>query len=124
LARIVLVVLGIGAIAFCVYRYRVELGLVSPATRQEGTNSDQTSSGLHPAHIVWQSLDRSPDGFKVEMPAGAKETQIPAYDERGDIDQVDMIYAYPDSQTDYAVSWADNPQWSEPAPTVRTERWI
>jgi hypothetical protein len=54
-------------------------------------------------------LDRSPDGFKVEMPAGTRQTQVPAYDQRGDIDQVDMIYAYPDAQTTYAVTWADNP---------------
>ena len=109
LVRFVLVILVIGAIAFCVYRYRVELGLVHPATSQESANSEQASSGLQPAHIVWQALDRSPDGFKVEMPAGTRQTQIPAYDERGNVDQVDMIYAYPDSQTTFAVTWADNP---------------
>ncbi len=107
--RFVLVILAIGAIAYCVYRYRVELGFAGPTTSQESANSDQTSSGLHPVHFVWQWLDRSPDGFKVEMPAGAEETQIPAYDERGDIERVEMIYAYPDSQTIFAVTWADNP---------------
>jgi hypothetical protein len=109
LVRFVLVILVIGAIAFCVYRYRVELGLVHPATSQESANPEQASSDLHPAHILWQTLDRSPDGFKVEMPEGTRQTQIPAYDERGNVDQVDMIYAYPDSQTTFAVTWADNP---------------
>jgi hypothetical protein len=109
LVRFVLVILVIGAIAFCVYRYRVELGLVHPATSQESANPEQASSDLHPGHILWQTLDRSPDGFKVEMPEGTRQTQIPAYDERGNVDQVDMIYAYPDSQTTFAVTWADNP---------------
>ncbi len=124
LVRFVVVILVIGAIALCVYRYRVELGLVHPATSQESANSEQPSSGLHPAHIVWQALDRSPDGFKVEMPAGTRQTQIPAFDERGNVDQVDMIYAYPDSQTTFAVPGPTTPRWNEPAATVRTERWI
>jgi len=109
LVRFVLVILVIGAIAFCVYRYRVELGLVHPATSQESANPEQARSDLHPGQVLWQTLDRSPDGFKVEMPEGTRQTQIPAYDERGNVDQVDMIYAYPDSQTTFAVTWADNP---------------
>jgi hypothetical protein len=109
LFRFVLVILVIGAIAYCVYRYRVELGLSSPPGSQQSSSSEQASTGLHAAHIVWQMLDRSPDGFKVEMPAGTRQTQVPAYDQRGDIDQVDMIYAFPDAQTTYAVTWADNP---------------
>jgi len=107
--RFVLVILVIAAIVFCVYRYRVELGLVHPAPSQETSNPEESNAGLQPAHIVWQALDRSPDGFKVEMPAGTRETQIPAYDEQGNPNQVDMIYAYPDAQTTYAVTWADNP---------------
>lgn len=109
LVRFVLVILVIGAIAFCVYRYRADLGLVSHPGTQESESSEQTSSELHPAAIVWLTLDRSPDGFKVEMPSGTRQTQIPAYDQRGNVDQVDMIYAYPDSQTTYAVTWADDP---------------
>ena len=109
LGRLVLVILVIGAIAYCVYRYRGSLGLGSHPTSQESESSDQTTAEQHPAHIVWQTLDRSPDGFRVEMPAGTRQTQIPAYDQRGDVDQVDMIYSYPDSQTTYAVTWADNP---------------
>jgi len=109
LVGFVLVILVIGAIAYCVYRYRVALGLVRPSNNQESVSSEQPSSGLQPAHIVWQALDRSPDGFKVEMPAGTRQTQIPAYDQRGDVNLVDMIYTYPDSQTTYAVTWADNP---------------
>jgi hypothetical protein len=112
LVRFVVVILAIGAVAYCVYRYRVGLGHDNRGISQQSANSDQTNSGpatAHPAHIVWQPLDRSQDGFKVEMPEGVRETQIPAYDERGDIDRVEMIYAYPDSETIFAVTWADNP---------------
>lgn len=107
--RVVLIILVVGAIGLCVYRYRVALGLASPPRTLESAGPEQTSSDLHPAHIDWQAMDRSPDGFKVEIPAGTRQTQIPAYDERGNVDQVDMIYTYPDSQTTYAVTWADDP---------------
>jgi hypothetical protein len=94
-----------------IYWHRADLGLASPPA----DNSDLTpNSGLpgtpsHPAKIVWQTVDRTPDGFKVEMPADIKEIQVPAYNEQGGSEQVDMIYAYPDSETCYSVAWADNP---------------
>ena len=54
-------------------------------------------------------MDRTPDGFKVQMPADIKQIQVPAYNEQGGAEQVDMIYAYPDSETCFSVAWADNP---------------
>jgi hypothetical protein len=94
-----------------VYRNRVGMGLVSPPAN--GADQTPTSSpyapGAHPAGIVWQSVDRTPDGFKVQMPADIKEIQVPAYNEQGGSEQVDMIYAYPDSETCFSVTWADDP---------------
>ncbi len=94
-----------------VYRHREDLGLAPPA----GGNNDLTPSvGLRgsqriPAKMAWQSIDRTPDGFKVELPAEVKEIQVPAYNEQGGAEQVDMIYAYPDTETCFSVAWADNP---------------
>lgn len=61
------------------------------------------------APIAWQAVDRSADGFKVDMPAGVKEIQVPAYNENGSADLVSMIYANPVAQTSFSVAWADNP---------------
>jgi hypothetical protein len=103
----VILILGI----IFVYRHRIGLGLASPAA----SGSDQTPTaspynpGSHPANIVWQSVDRTPDGFKVQMPADIKEIQVPAYNEQGGSEQVDMIYAYPDAETCFSVAWADSP---------------
>jgi len=93
------------------YRHRVELGLASPTADTSGLtpNSGLPGTPPHPAKIVWQSVDRTPDGFKVEMPAEIRQIQVPAYNEQGGSEQVDMIYAYPDSETCYSVAWADNP---------------
>lgn len=100
-----------------IWLHRVELGLASaPAadadstyTAGAGSNNASNLSEAHPTRIFWQEVDRSADGFKVEMPADAKEMQVPAYNTQGGSDQVNMIYAYPDAQTSFSVAWADNP---------------
>lgn len=97
--------------AIYVYRHRAALGLASPAA--SGKDNTPTASpyapGAHPAKVVWQPVDRTPDGFTAQMPAEYKEVQVPAYNEQGGSEQVDMIYAYPDAETCYSISWADNP---------------
>jgi len=102
------IVFGVILVGFVAYAYlhRVDLGLVSDSDEGGSTSS---SSGLHPAHLVWQKVDRTPDGFRIEMPAETKEIQIPAYNTVGGSEQVEMLYAYPDADTSYSVSWADNP---------------
>jgi hypothetical protein len=107
-----IVLLGL-LILGCVYVYlhRQDLGLVS-STSSDGdgsTSSEQSGSEYRPAHIVWQPVDRTPDGFKVEMPADVKDIQIPAYNEQGGADQVNMIFSNADAETTYSVAWADNP---------------
>jgi hypothetical protein len=95
--------------AYLVYEYRADFGLAGPRSNQESSNAGQTSPDLRPARIAWQTVDRAPDGFKVEMPAGASETEVPAYTEQGVAEQVEMIEAQVDPDTTYAVAWADNP---------------
>jgi hypothetical protein len=103
--------------AVYIYLHRVDLGLVSPPVGDETYNAGAGSSSAanpnasqsRPAHIVWQKLDHSQDGFKVEMPSDIKEIQIPAYNGTGSAEQVDMVYAYPDAETSYSIAWADNP---------------
>ena len=108
----VLIAVGITIIVL-IYLYRQELGITGPSNasgdQSSSSSSEQSGSIPHPARIVWQKLDRTPDGFKVEMPTDVKEIQIPAYNERGGSDQVEMIYSYPDAETSYSLAWADNP---------------
>lgn len=93
-----------------VYLHRQDLGLVSSTTSESDQGgSSQNGTIYHPARITWQKIDRTPDGFLVDMPTDVKQIQIPAYNEQGGADQVDMIYSYPDAQTSYSVAWADNP---------------
>jgi len=98
----------VAGLVVLVYVYRQNLGLVGTpsGTSDLGTNSDQ---GPAPARIVWQKVDRRPDGFTVEMPLDVKNIQVPAYTERGGTEQIDMIFSNPDAQTTFAVSWADHP---------------
>lgn len=90
--------------AVYIYLHRVDLGLTSPSV--DLASPDQS---LRPANIAWTKVDRSPEGFALEMPEETKEIQVPAYNGQGTADQVSMIYSYPDSSTSYSISWADNP---------------
>jgi hypothetical protein len=107
---IILIAIGIFGVGY-IYLHRVELGLVRPASIDAESNSagSPASQASHNAHIVWESVDRSPDGFKVEMPADTEDLQVQAGNERGGSDQVNMILARANAETSYAVAWEDDP---------------
>jgi hypothetical protein len=108
-------ILVIGLIAFCIYAFRAELGLVRPeraaleGANLQGSSMEHANPGSQPASTVWLIVDRAADGFTVEMPGSITETQVPAYTERGGVEPVEMIQATPGMETTFAVTWADNP---------------
>jgi hypothetical protein len=81
-------------IAYLAYEYRGDFGL---GGRGSG------------AKVTWETVDRSADGFRVQLPAGVSATLVPAYTESGMVEQIEMIEARVDRDTTYAVAWADNP---------------
>jgi hypothetical protein len=104
---VLVLILILGAVY--VYRHRQDWGLVSPAGNGESGSAGLPSASPRPANIAWQPVDRTSDGFKVEMPSGISQIQVPAYNEHGSSEQVDMIYTYPDTETSYSVAWAADP---------------
>jgi hypothetical protein len=54
-------------------------------------------------------VNRPKDGFRVEMPTDVKEIQIPAYNENGGTDQVNMLFSNPAADITFSFAWADNP---------------
>ncbi len=92
-----------------VYLYRQKLGLSGPPADSTQVGMQYDQSGPSPPHIVWQTVDRSQDGFSVDMPLDVKSIEVPAYNERGGTEQVKMLFANPDAQTTFAISWADHP---------------
>jgi hypothetical protein len=91
---LVLGIVAIGMIAYLAYEYRGDFGL---GGRGSGTK------------VTWETVDRSADGFRVQLPAGVSATLVPAYTESGMVEQIEMIEAKVDPDTTYAVAWADNP---------------
>jgi hypothetical protein len=94
-----LIIVLLGVVAYLAYQYRADFGLGGKGSGGSGANSTPS----------WQTVDRSSDDFKVEMPAAATETQIPAYTDHGVVEQVPMIESATDPGTTYAVAWANNP---------------
>jgi len=109
LASIALGILVTGIIAYCVYAYRFELGLVKAPTASAAPIPEISNPVSGTAPIAWQTIDRPAEGFTVEMPSGAAETRARAYTVTGSAEPVEMIEASPASGITFAVSWADNP---------------
>jgi len=94
------------AIAYIVYEHRAWLGLSSAGG---GVPTDVTNADLQPAHVSWRAVDRTQDGFRIDMPSDASEEQIPAYTANGGAEQMEMLVAMPNADTTYAIVWDDNP---------------
>ena len=114
LAYFILTATVVAAIGYCVYFYRVALGLVSPsssgpAASGAATKSQPAGATPPPADAAWQLVDRSADGFRVEMPGGATESQVPSYTNWGAMQPVNMLEASQGSDETFAVTWADSP---------------
>jgi hypothetical protein len=92
-----------------VYLHRQELGLAGFGAMDDRAGRGIADIGGHPPGITWAKVDRPADGFKVEMPVDVKEIQIPAYNETGGSEQMEMIFANPSASTSFSVTWAENP---------------
>ena len=81
----------------------------SPAAPVNEMKPTQPAAEIKPAQIEWRLMNRPADGFRVELPAGPKESEVPVYTESGDTEHVKMLSSSPDGDTVYAVTWLDNP---------------
>jgi hypothetical protein len=90
---------------FYFYRGGLRRGIVHPVA--DSANSELT--GYQPANINWQAIERQQDGFKLDMPSGPRQLEVPAYNEKGSSEPVQMLFSDPDGATTYAVTWEDNP---------------
>jgi hypothetical protein len=99
-------VVVIGVIAYFVYVHRAWLGLGSAGG---GVPTEETNTDLEPAHVSWHAVDRTQDGFRIDMPSDTSEIQIPAYNVKGGAEEMEMIVATPNAETTYAIAWDDNP---------------
>jgi len=117
LATIVLGILAVGVVVYCVYYYRIELGLVRPQSHPDAVATPPPASSSPPAtlaanqpgQVTWQTINRPADGFRIDLPCGITETRLPAYAAKGTPQPVETIEASPTADTTFAVSWADNP---------------
>jgi len=105
---ILLLLLGLAGL--WVYLHRQDLGLI-PA---RGGDKADNASGLFTRYseapaLRWETVDRSSEGFRIDLPTGYKEIHVPAYNDRGAAEQITMISANAGPEITYTISWADNP---------------
>ena len=112
------IILAALLIAGCAYAYvhRQELGLAglfTPRADSSDASGEPVLPAAHPARIDWQTVDRPQAGFRLEMPSDTKDIQVPAYNEKGGTQTINMVYSNPDSASTFSISWADNPPVAE-----------
>ena len=98
--------------AYLVYTDRQRLGLAHfGGATSSGKSASQISpvDETNPTPIQWRTLNRTADGFRIDLPPGSKEMDAPAHTESGGTEPVKMLYASPDGDTVFAVTWQDNP---------------
>jgi hypothetical protein len=119
--RSIILILLLLLFAGFVYLHRQTMA--SWATDVFGENKDAGASQTQPAKtsalVEWKSVDYSADGFKVEMPGTASETQVPAYAQNGDVEEVRMLVSRLDNETTYSLAWKDNPPVSRGSEQAR-----
>jgi hypothetical protein len=107
-----------GAIAYCIYCYRIELGIVSdqgpPAQAATAPGRGEPNAQPGPAQadipkMSWRLIERPAAGFAVEMPAEAIDAYAPAFARNGLREEVPMIEASPQSGIRFAVAWDNDP---------------
>lgn len=87
-----------------IYLHRQDLGLTGPSLQTGGSDP---SPG--PPNIQWATMDRSAEGFRIETPVGTREVQVPAYNQTGGEEPVEMVFSDPDSSISFSVAWKDDP---------------
>jgi hypothetical protein len=102
----ILSIVVIGWLVYFVYEHREWLGLGGSGG---GVPTEETNTDLQPAPVSWRAVDRTPDGFRIDMPSDTNEIQVPAYNAKGGAEEFDMLVATPNAETTYAVAWDNNP---------------
>jgi hypothetical protein len=125
LAAFVLSIVVMGAIVYCAYCYRIELGLVNgdgsePAsTAGSGTHQGQTGDSSIPAPSApastgarttdWRTVALPSGGFTVEMPGEVTDGHAPAFTRRGTEIEIPLVESSPRAGNWFAVAWDNNP---------------
>ena len=114
---ILIVLIVIGGAGYLVYSDRQRLGIgLMPGASSAGESAGESASGvskalntLKPSKAKWQSISRPADGFTVELPAGTRDSEAPAFNETGGTEPVKMLESTSGDDTVYAITWQDNP---------------
>ena len=114
---ILIVLIVVAGAGYLVYSDRQRLGLghtLKPGSASEsaGESTSGVSAALNvlkPSKAKWRSISRPTDGFAIELPAGTRDSEAPAFNETGGTESVKMLESTSDDNTIYALTWQDDP---------------
>ncbi|WP_263359970.1 hypothetical protein [Acidicapsa ligni] len=102
---LIVILAGVGAIY--TWNHRTEFSLLRawlPSHSAEGVLNASQGNALD-----WREVDESNSGFKLEMPGEPRRVTVQATSETGMNEPVNMLLVKPDSDSSFAIAWADKP---------------
>ncbi len=105
----ILLILAVVAVGWYFYRHQVSL---MSSTSQSADTSQTAASNQNPAPpqpINWETVERPQDAIKLQMPAGAKDSEAPAFKANGVAEQVNMVLSNANADTTFAIGWENDP---------------
>lgn len=105
----ILLILALVAVGWYFYGHLVpqKLSTVQTTETTQIVNSNQNSA--QPPAITWETVERPQDSIKLQMPAGAKDSDAPAYKANGAAEQVNMVLSNTNADTTFAIGWENDP---------------
>lgn len=101
--------IALAAVATAGGFYLYTQGGVQAVTNLFSGNFGHAGAAESSGRVHWHTVERPGDGFKVDLPADNKDLRVPAFNETGGAEPVNMVVANLNDEVTYAVTWEDNP---------------
>ena len=105
----ILLILALVAVGWYYYGHLVPQKLSTVQTTETTQTAASNQNPAPPPAITWETVERPQDGIKLQMPAGAKDSDAPAYKANGAAEQVNLVLSNTNSDTTFAIAWENDP---------------
>ncbi len=105
----ILLILAVVAVGWYFYHNQARLMSSTSPTADTSQTAASNQNPAPPQPISWETVERPQEGIKLQMPAGAKDSEAPAFKANGAAEQVNMVLSNPNADTTFAIGWENDP---------------
>ena len=109
----ILLLVALVAIGWYYYGHLVPQKLSTVQTTETIQTVNSNQNPPPPQAINWETVERPQQGIKLQMPAGAQDSEAPAFKANGVAEQVNMVLSNTNANTTFAIGWENDPPVAE-----------